>query len=93
MQNQKQMQITFDTRVKIGVTSVHLFAVGILQEWRNINTYHDPAKILSLCLPRLPTPKVDFSPLSNLLTYPASILLVQYDDGRLQLLNRYTTTG
>ncbi|XP_078363146.1 mediator of RNA polymerase II transcription subunit 16-like isoform X2 [Oculina patagonica] len=56
-------------------------------EWRNINTYQDPAKILSLCLPRLPTPKVDFSPMGNLLTYPASILLVQYDDDRLQLLN------
>ena len=27
--------------------------------------------------------------MSNLLTYPASILLVQYDDDRLQLLNRY----
>lgn len=56
-------------------------------EWRNINTYKDTAKILSLCLPRLPTPKVDFLPMSNLLTYPASILLVQYDDDRLQLLN------
>jgi len=56
-------------------------------EWRNINTYKDSAKILSLCLPRLPTPKVDFLPMSNLLTYPASILLVQYDDDRLQLLN------
>ena len=66
-----------------------IFAVGILQEWRNINTYKDTANILSLCLPRLPTPKVDFLPMSNLLTYPASILLVQYDDDRLQLLNRY----
>lgn len=55
-------------------------------EWTIIKTYKDPANIVSLCLPRLPTPKVDLSPTSNLLTYPASILLVQYDDDRLQLL-------
>ncbi|KAJ7387116.1 Mediator of RNA polymerase II transcription subunit 16 [Desmophyllum pertusum] len=55
-------------------------------EWTNISTYQDPAKIVCLCLPRLPTPKVDISPMSNL-TYPASILLVQFEDDRLQLLN------
>lgn len=55
-------------------------------EWTIINTYKDHANIVSLCLPRLPTPKIDFSPISNILTYPASILLVQYDDDRLQLL-------
>lgn len=59
------------------------------QEWTIINTYKDPANIMSLCLPRLPTPKIDFSPINNILTYPASILLVQYDDDRLQLLTRY----
>lgn len=53
-----------------------------------IKTYKDPANIMSLCLPRLPTPKIDFSPISDILTYPASILLVQYDDDRLQLLTR-----
>lgn len=55
-------------------------------EWTIINTYKDPANIVSLCLPRLPTPKIDFSPISNVLTYPASILLVQYDDDKLQML-------
>ena len=59
-----------------------------LQEWTMIKTYKDPANIMSLCLPRLPTPKIDFSPISDILTYPASILLVQYDDDRLQLLTR-----
>lgn len=56
-------------------------------EWKNVNTYDDSAKIVCLCLPRIPTPKVDISPMSNLLTYPASFLMVQYDDDRLQMLN------
>ncbi|RMX43772.1 hypothetical protein pdam_00019497 [Pocillopora damicornis] len=56
-------------------------------EWKNVNTYDDSAKIVCLCLPRIPTPKVDISPMSNLMTYPASFLMVQYDDDRLQMLN------
>lgn len=55
-------------------------------EWTIINTHKDHANIVSLCLPRLPTPKIDFAPISNILTYPASILLVQYDNDKLQLL-------
>lgn len=63
-------------------------------EWTIINVHKDPANIVSLCLPRLPTPKIDFSP-TNILTYPAAILLVQYDNDRLQLLSslRLTPSG
>lgn len=63
------------------------FFVIFFKEWTIINVYKDPANIVSLCLPRLPTPKIDFSP-TNILTYPAAILLVQYDNDRLQLLSR-----
>ena len=63
--------------------------VPFFKEWTIINVYKDPANIVSLCLPRLPTPKVDFLP-TNILTYPAAILLVQYDNDRLQLLSRLT---
>ena len=66
---------------------LYLYRISF-QEWTIINTYKDPANIVSLCLPRLPTPKIDFSPISNVLTYPASILLVQYDDDKLQMLTR-----